>query len=390
MTSRDPGEAHRVSTPLELLFDLCFVVAVAQAGQHLHHGIAAGHTAAALCGYAAVFFAIWWAWMNFTWFASAYDTDDVPHRLAVLVQITGVLLIAAGVPRAFERGDFGVVTVGYAVMRVGLIAGWLRAAQADRRGRTTALRYAAGVAACQVGWIAALWLPASLAWIVFPVMVPCELAVPVWAERRVRTTWHPHHIAERYGLLTLIVLGESVLAATVAIQSAVDGGSMGAALLCVITGAPLIIFSMWWLYFDHHAQAHLVSNRVAFVWGYGHYLVFASVAAVGAGLALAVDQAIGHAHLADAAAGEALAVPVALYVLSLWLIHMGPARRRWRTIAFPTASVAVLAAGLAGPRGAVAIGLVLAALVAWSVVHVGRERADAAAHSTAASGSENT
>jgi low temperature requirement protein LtrA len=48
-----------------------------------------------------VFFGIWWAWMNFSWFASAYDTDDVPYRLAVLVQMTGVLIYAAGIPRVF-------------------------------------------------------------------------------------------------------------------------------------------------------------------------------------------------------------------------------------------------------------------------------------------------
>jgi hypothetical protein len=97
MTPRDPHEPHRSSTPLELLFDLCFVVAIAQAGARLHHGIVEGHASHASLGYAVVFFAIWWAWMNFTWFASAYDTDDVPYRLLVLVQIAGVLVLAAGV-----------------------------------------------------------------------------------------------------------------------------------------------------------------------------------------------------------------------------------------------------------------------------------------------------
>jgi low temperature requirement protein LtrA len=66
MRGRDPGEAHRASTSLELLFDLCFVVAVAQAAAQLHHALAEGHLATGLVGYAMVFFAIWWAWMNFT------------------------------------------------------------------------------------------------------------------------------------------------------------------------------------------------------------------------------------------------------------------------------------------------------------------------------------
>ena len=59
-----------------------------------------------------VFFAIWWAWMNFTWFASAYDTDDDVYRITTLVQIAGALILAAGVPRAFADGDFAVVTSG--------------------------------------------------------------------------------------------------------------------------------------------------------------------------------------------------------------------------------------------------------------------------------------
>ena len=87
---------HRPATSLELLFDLVFVVAIAQAASRLHHGIVAGHTGEALLSYGMVFFAVWWAWMNFTWFASGYDTDDVPYRLLVLVQLIGALILAAG------------------------------------------------------------------------------------------------------------------------------------------------------------------------------------------------------------------------------------------------------------------------------------------------------
>ena len=97
MLPRSTTEAHRAATPLELLFDLCFVVAVAQAGGRLHHALGENHLAQGVVGYGMVFFAIWWAWMNFTWFASAYDTDDVPYRLLTLLQMAGVLVYAAGV-----------------------------------------------------------------------------------------------------------------------------------------------------------------------------------------------------------------------------------------------------------------------------------------------------
>src|SRR5688572_10934448 len=112
MLPRSQHEEHRASTPLELLFDLVFVIAVAQDSSALHHGIIEGHAAEATLSFAMVFFAIWWAWMNFTWFASAYDTDDVPYRLMVFAQLTGALIIAAGVPSAFA-GQFGIMTIGY-------------------------------------------------------------------------------------------------------------------------------------------------------------------------------------------------------------------------------------------------------------------------------------
>ncbi len=125
MTPRDTEEEHRTATPLELFFDLTFVVAVAQASAAVHHAFVNGDGGHTLIVFPLVFFAIWWAWMNFTWFASAYDTDDVPYRIAVFVMMTGVLILAAGIPRAFVDTSFGVMTVGYVVMRLAMVTLWL-------------------------------------------------------------------------------------------------------------------------------------------------------------------------------------------------------------------------------------------------------------------------
>ena len=97
MIERATDEPHRVSSPLELLFDLTFVVAIASLTAQLAHGIAEGHVLDELAPFFMVFFAIWWAWMNFTWFASSYDTDDVIYRLTTMVQMAGALVLAAGV-----------------------------------------------------------------------------------------------------------------------------------------------------------------------------------------------------------------------------------------------------------------------------------------------------
>ena len=360
MMPRSPHEPHRVATPLELFFDLIFVVAVAQAASSLHHGIAEAHAAQAVVGYLMVFMAIWWAWMNFTWFASAYDCDDVPYRLTVFVQMTGPLIIAAGVPVMFEGRRATAVTLGYALMRLAGVTQWLRAAAADPAHRRTAYRSAVGITAVQALWLSLLVLP-TLPVLAFVCLVAIELCVPVWAERVAPTPWHPHHIAERYGLLTLIVLGESILAATLAVQSALAGGERLSALLPTIAGGLLIVCSMWWLYFDRSPHDLLTSFRKAFTWGYGHYLVFASAAAVGAGLAVNVDQAGGHTKTTDQVAGAAVAIPVAVFLLCLWTLHHRPDYQRSRILG-PLTAVAILCAPLTG-QGVLATGLVLAALV---------------------------
>src|SRR5687767_15613860 len=131
MAGRDPAQPHRSATPLELFFDLTFVVAIAQAAEALHHGLVDGHGGEAVAGFPMVFFGIWWAWMNFTWFASSYDTDDIPYRLLVFVQMTGALIIASGVEPVFRDHDLTVTVIGYVVMRVAGVAQWLRAVRSD-------------------------------------------------------------------------------------------------------------------------------------------------------------------------------------------------------------------------------------------------------------------
>ncbi|SFG45456.1 low temperature requirement A protein (LtrA) [Streptomyces mirabilis] len=143
LTARDRGEVHRSATQLELFFDLCFVVAIAQAGIELVHAVAEGHAGEGILYYALVFFAIWWAWMNFTWFASAYDNDDVLFRVVTLIQIAGVLVLAAGVSRAFEDHEYRAGVVGYVIMRLASVSQWLRVARSSQgRERRVALRYA--------------------------------------------------------------------------------------------------------------------------------------------------------------------------------------------------------------------------------------------------------
>ena len=371
MSGRDPEEEHRAATPLELFFDLCFVVAVAQASVALHHEVAAGHLLEGALYFLMTFFAIWWAWMNFTWFASAYDTDDVMYRLLTFVQIAGVLVIASGVERAFSELDYATMTVGYLIMRIGLVAQWLRVAVEHPDRRQTALRFALGVTLVQVGWVSRLFLPPEIGMAAFAPLVVLELLVPVWAESTGHPTpFHRGHIAERYGLFTIIVLGECILAASTAVQEAVTTTGLSVPLVTLAFGALLLVLAMWWAYFKHDASAEPTELRQAFVWGYGHYFVFAAVAATGAGLHVAADLTHEEATIGTVTASLAVAVPVVIYLVTTWLVSSsGRSASEITPVLVGCASVlavAVLVGAGSVPLAVLAIGIVVAVLVGRS------------------------
>ena len=377
LSGRDPAEPHRASTPLELLFDLSFVVAVATAAVELEHGIAGDHVGTAVGRYLTVFFAIWWAWMNFTWFASAYDTDDVPYRLLTLVQMAGVLVLAAGVHDAFSGADFTLVTVGYVIMRVPLVAQWLRAARDDPDRRPVAVRYALGVTVVQLGWLLRLALPGGTWLVSFLVLAVADVAVPIWSERSgASTRWHPEHIAERYGLFTLIVLGEVILGATTAVQAALTEEGASTTLLSVAAGGLLLVFGLWWAYFCRPAaEALRVDRSVAFLWGYGHYLVFAGIGALGAGLEVATAAARHEAEVGGRTAALSVAVPVAVTLLVVGALQTRLAAGRAVLLRYAAAAALVLLAALLPLTPAVvAMGVAVGGLVTVEVVRDARAR----------------
>ncbi|GAA1307448.1 membrane protein [Planotetraspora silvatica] len=328
MSARAIDEPHRVSSQLELLFDLTFVVAIAAVTAQFGHDIADGHALAGLVPFLQVFFAIWWAWMNFTWFASSYDTDDAAYRLLTMVQMAGVLVLAAGVPAAADHSDYRAVTFGYIIMRIGLVAQWLRAGADDAASRRTALRYAAGISLMQAAWALRLVLsetgalPPSAQVPFFACLVALELAVPRWAERTRPTNWHPHHIAERYGLFTIILLGESVLAATRSVEGAIKADEVSGSLVLIAVSGLALLFALWWLYFLAPAGDGLsVRRHRSYLWGYGHYGLFAALAALGAGLEVAVEQTGHDLNTSPLAVCYAVAIPVGVFLILLWMVH---------------------------------------------------------------------
>ncbi|QIG44046.1 low temperature requirement protein A [Nocardioides anomalus] len=328
MTGRDPDERSRSTTPLELLYDLTYVVAFAKAAEELAHQVELGHVGSALGAYGFAVFAISWAWMNFTWFTSAYGNDDALFRLATIVQMAGVVVLTFGLPLSFEDAAAGesphntVMLIGYVVMRVPLIFLWLRAARDDAEHRDTATAYAVVIALAQAGWVAVALLPLPVEVTVALVVAfaAAELAAPVVLERKLgRAPWNAGHVAERFSLLALITLGEVVAATTTAVAAVTSEDGWSAASVVVIASGLLLAAGFWWAYF-------LIPSRIVleaypertFAWRYAHLPIFGSIAAVGAGLRVAAAAVHGgELSLFDVAL--ALALPVAAVLLTIFV-----------------------------------------------------------------------
>ena len=293
--------------------------------------MADAHAWAGVVGFAFACFAVVWAWIQYSWFASAYDTDDWVFRIATMVQMAGVVVLALGLPQMFESIDHGdtldngVMVTGYVIMRVPLIFLWLQVARHDPERAPAAHTYAVGIAVAQVGWIAFVFLdlPVTTTFACFTVLYAIELAGPFLAERKAQTPWHAHHIAERYGLLTIITLGEVIIGTVAALNALVHGeaGWTTDAVLLTIAGVGLC-FGCWWAYFAiAWAEAIERRRRRAFVFGYGHLLVFGSLAAMGAGLHVAAYRLEGEAKIGDAATVLSVAIPVAVFLLTLYALY---------------------------------------------------------------------
>lgn len=336
MSGRDPHEKHRVASSLELLFDLTFATCFAFAATQLTHALAAGEYTTALLGFGFASFCICWAWFNFSWFASAYDTDDWIFRITTLVQMGGVLILAIGLPRLFssiEHGslDNSIMVVGYVIMRVAMIFQWLRAAKQDPSRRRTCLTYAAAITVAQIGWIAIILFhfPLDITLILCGIWFLVELAGPALAERKDGgTPWHAEHMTERHSLFAIIALGEGLVGtvATLSAEMEHQGWTMDAALAC-IAGVGLT-FGMWWVYTILPSAKVLHRHRSrAFIWSYGQILLIASIVATGAGLDVAATFIENKARIGSLSVLLATAIPVTLFLGLIYALHYFLVRR---------------------------------------------------------------
>ena len=287
-----------------------------------------GHLWPALGAYAFAIFAVTWAWMNFTWFASSYGNDDAMFRVATLVQMIGDVILIFGLPVSFEAAAHGespnnmLMVLGYVVMRVPLIALWLRAARQDPAHRRIDTAYAITIAIAQVAWVlsAIAGLTTVVTVAILVLLATAEMVVPIIVERRLgRPPWNAGHVAERFSLLTLIVLGEVIAATTSAVTALTGEDGWSPAAVAITASGLVLATAFWWAYF-------LIPSRIilerwperTYAWRNAHLPIFGAIAAVGAGLRIAAT-AVAEQELSTLQIALALAIPVAALVIMIFV-----------------------------------------------------------------------
>ncbi len=288
-TAQEEGKLS--ATWLELFYDLAFVVAVAALGVRLHESMSWGGVAS-FVGY---FGLIWWLWVSHTFYADRFDTDDLAYRVLAATQMVAIVVIAASVSTD-ESGSITAFAVGYTIARYTIIALYWRVHRHVVEVRDLVSGYLKGHGLAAVVWTASIFVDAPSVFAVWAAALAIDLATPYIMRRlQAAVPLDISHLPERFGLFTILVLGESIAAVVLGL------GHLHWALEPTITAALgiAIATAIWWMYFDN-AEGSVVRRRDPgkknwrpTAWIYTHFPLAAALAALGVSLETAVAEA-GH------------------------------------------------------------------------------------------------
>jgi low temperature requirement protein LtrA len=334
---------HRHATWLELFFDLVFVAGAAQ----LANGLVDDHTAQGFLRFAGLFVALAWAWMGFTYYLNRFDTDDVLNRVLVSLGMLAVAGFAVAIGDPQGSAESARLALSYAAIHLVLLALYGRAWRHIPAVRTSLHLYFWMFGAGALLWLASLAVePPARMW-VWAAALALEFAFPLLGWGRLRgLPVDREHLEERFGLFTIIVLGEAVIAVVVGTDVAEWKASSVAGAVVGFLGA----VTLWWIYFDFRSFSSVRGGRWPFVESYGHVPLWLAITAYGVGTKLAIKKA--DALAADPGVRWALAGGAALFLLLIAAFHVASGNREPRTIAagrvLAGAVLVALAAGAAG------------------------------------------
>lgn len=233
--------SDRKATWLELFFDLIFVVAINQSATQLaeHYSMKGWMTTLLLL------LPVWWAWVGHTFYLTRFDTNDLVHQIVTAVQMFLVACMAVAIPSAIA-GNSGYFVLAYIGIRTLLVWEYLRAGLHIPRARPLTTRYALGFGIAASIWGLSLLLPEPYRWTLWLLAIAIDFATPLTAgQYNILIPPHFHHVPERLGLFTIIVLGESVAGIVVGLQ----GTPFHWVTLATALGGFTVAFGIWWAYF---------------------------------------------------------------------------------------------------------------------------------------------
>ena len=331
MTAPTPPRARRLHaaqrhdnrvTPLELFFDLVFVLALTQCTALM----AANPTWEGLAQGMLVLGVLWWSWVGYAWLTSVIDPEQIAVRLAIFAAMAAFLVAALCVPEAF--GDRGLLFAGaYAIVRYSQLALFHIASEDDAALRRSLRGLGAGTTVGVALIAAASFLDGPAQGAVWALALVLDVGEPyLFGAEGWR--FSPGHFAERHGAIIIIALGESIVAIGVGSEVGVDAGVVVAAVLGVAVAAAL-----WWLYFDivalvaerrlAHATPGREANEIARdSFSYLHFPMVAGIVLA----ALGLKKTLGHVgDPLELVPAVALLGGVALYLLAHVVF-------RWRNV----------------------------------------------------------
>jgi len=282
-------EGEQVS-PLELFFDLVFVLALTQCTQLMSddpswEGLGRGLLVLGM---------LWWAWVGYSWITSVVDPEDDAVRLVIFAAMAAMLLVALAVPEAF--GDLGLVfALTYAVVRYAQIGLFMIASREEPGLRHSVVGLAMSTSLGVGLLVAASFLDGAAQGALWTLALALDMGGPYFINSE---GWRlvPAHFAERHGLILIIALGESIVAIGVGVGGELSFGQGTAAVVGIALAA-----AMWWLYFDvvalvaarrlERAAEGRVRNEMARdSYSYLHFPMIAGVVLV----ALGMKKTLGH------------------------------------------------------------------------------------------------
>jgi low temperature requirement protein LtrA len=349
---------------IELFFDLVFVIVIAELSSTLEKNL----DIISFLKFAALFVPCWWGWVLFTFYADRYDTDDVIHRLLILSGMLAVIFLAGNIHNAFGSGAVGFA-LSYIAIRTIILGLYMRAVRHVSVAQASLNLYLTSYIPSTALWVISIAAPTPTRYFCWLVAMLIELSVPILGSKMfANTPVHPSHLPERFGLLTLIVLGEAI----VSVASGTTNTNWALIPTVAAVGGFALAACLWWLYFNFLERAVIIRGiRSVHIYNYGHLPIIMGISLVAVGTKHTIHEA-SHAFLSTGARW-ALCGGVGLYLLSIGTILVLGCRRRltWLLIVSIATSFSLAIFGGSLPP-LIVLGLLVTVLVikiVWDILH---------------------